>query len=41
MHKGDGLKVGRWCDDNLARMVGDGTIVLFWSDVWWAVRKVV
>lgn len=32
---GNELGVGNWFMDNLGRIVGDGSAMLFWWDHWW------
>jgi len=34
IRRGKGLVVDSWFDDNLVRVVGDGSKMFFWLDVW-------
>jgi len=34
IREGVGLIVGSWLDDNIGCEVGDGSVMLFWWDVW-------
>jgi len=34
IREGLGEGVGRWFDNNVRRVVGDGNVTLFWQDIW-------